>query len=112
MRQTRWLELIKDYDLSLQYHPGKANVVADALRRKVYVNGLTKGELLDDLCAQFKDLRLEIVPEGHLMSLDVQPTLLDKIKKAQKLDKEIEEIKEKISKGKSKGFLEDEQGTL
>ena len=35
MRQRRWLELIKDYDLSLQYHPGKANVVADALSRKV-----------------------------------------------------------------------------
>src|SRR3954467_14490175 len=35
MRQIRWLELIKDYDLSLQYHPGKANVVADALSRKV-----------------------------------------------------------------------------
>jgi hypothetical protein len=31
MRQRRWLELIKDYDLSLENHPGKANVVADAL---------------------------------------------------------------------------------
>jgi hypothetical protein len=34
MRQRRWLELIKDYDLEVHYHPGKANVVADALRRK------------------------------------------------------------------------------
>src|SRR4051794_11680796 len=112
MRQRKWLEPIKDYDLSFQYHPGKANVVADALSRNVYLNGLTKGELPDDLCAQFKDLRLEIVPEGHLMSLNVQPTLLDKIKEAQKLDKEIEEIKGKNSKGKTKGFHEDEQGTL
>src|SRR3954462_8058103 len=112
MRQRRWLDLIKDYDLSLQYHPGKANVVADALRRKVYVNGLTKGEFTDDLCAQFKDLRLGIVPEGYLMSLDVQPTLLDKIKEAQKLDKEIERLKGKISKGKAKVFHEDEHGTL
>jgi transposase InsO family protein len=33
LRQRRWLELIKDYDLSIQYHPGKANVVADALSK-------------------------------------------------------------------------------
>ena len=34
LRQGRWLELIKDYDMRLHYHPGKANVVADALSRK------------------------------------------------------------------------------
>ena len=34
MRQRRWMELLKDYDFSLQYHPGKANVVANALSRK------------------------------------------------------------------------------
>jgi hypothetical protein len=31
MRQRRWLELIKDYDLEVHYHPGKANVVTNAL---------------------------------------------------------------------------------
>ena len=36
MRQRRWLELIKDYNLEVHYHPGKANVVADALSRKSY----------------------------------------------------------------------------
>ncbi|KAA0043118.1 ty3-gypsy retrotransposon protein [Cucumis melo var. makuwa] len=35
MRQRRWLELVKDYDCEILYHPGKANVVADALSRKV-----------------------------------------------------------------------------
>jgi hypothetical protein len=103
------LELIKDYDMSLQYHLGKAKVVADALSRKSYVNGLTAGELPEDLCEQFKELRLEIVPEGFLASLEVQPTLMDKIKEAQKLDKETEEIKSNISKGKAKGFHEDDQ---
>ncbi|GJS48439.1 hypothetical protein Tco_0598560 [Tanacetum coccineum] len=34
MRQRRWLELLKDYDTNIQYHPGKANVVADAHSRK------------------------------------------------------------------------------
>jgi ribonuclease HI len=38
MRQRRWLELVKDYDLEIHYHPGKANVVTDALSRKSYVN--------------------------------------------------------------------------
>jgi hypothetical protein len=49
MRQRRWIELTKDYDLSLQYHPGKAKVVADALSRKAYVNCLSTDELLEDL---------------------------------------------------------------
>jgi hypothetical protein len=40
LRQRRWLELIKDYDLNIHYHPGKANVVADALNHKHYWNNL------------------------------------------------------------------------
>jgi hypothetical protein len=41
MRQIRWLELIKDYDLEIHYHLGKANVVADALSRKTFCHCLT-----------------------------------------------------------------------
>ena len=54
------------------------------------MNGLTAGELPEDLCKAFKDLRLEVVPEGFVASLVVQPTLMDKIREAQKGDKEIE----------------------
>jgi hypothetical protein len=38
LRQGRWLELIKDYDLGINYHPGKADVVADALSHKKFCN--------------------------------------------------------------------------
>jgi hypothetical protein len=38
LRQRRWLELIMDYDLAINYHPGKANVVADALSRRSHVS--------------------------------------------------------------------------
>jgi hypothetical protein len=38
LRQRQWLELIKDYDIGINYHLGKANVVADALSRKKYCN--------------------------------------------------------------------------
>jgi hypothetical protein len=79
MRQIRWLELIKDYDLSLQYHPDKANVVANALSHKVYVNCLSTEELPKDLCKGLRDLSLEVVPEGFVASLVVQPTLMDRI---------------------------------
>jgi ribonuclease HI len=41
MRQRRWLELIRDYDMEIHYHLGKANVVADALSRKAQCNCLT-----------------------------------------------------------------------
>jgi hypothetical protein len=112
MRQRRWLELIKDYDLSLQYHPGKANVVAEALSRKAYVNCLSTEVLLEDLCNGLRDLSLEVVPEGFVASLVVQPTLMDKIREAQKGDKELEKIREDMKEGKAKGFREDEQGTI
>ena len=110
LRQKRWLELLKDYDMRLHYHPGKANIVADALSCKSYVItliGLPK-ELADDL----QELRLEIVPRGYVAVLEIQSTLMDKIREAQKTDKEIAEIKERMSKGKAKGFHEDEHDTL
>jgi hypothetical protein len=51
LRQRRWLELIKDYDLEVHYHLGKANVVADALSRKSYANEMQVMPLSRELCA-------------------------------------------------------------
>jgi hypothetical protein len=50
MRQRRWLELLKDYDLEIHYHPGKANVVADALSRKSYCHSLSMEAVPPELC--------------------------------------------------------------
>ena len=52
MRQRRWLEFVKDYDFELSYHPGKANVAADALSRRSYVASLCtvkEWRLLEDI---------------------------------------------------------------
>jgi hypothetical protein len=50
MRQRRWLELIKDYELEIHYHPGKANVVADALSHKAFYHCLTMKTSDNTLC--------------------------------------------------------------
>ena len=58
LRQRRWLELIKDYDLEVHYHPGKANIVADALSRRSYINAALVTQLPKELCAKFEHLNL------------------------------------------------------
>jgi len=112
LRQRRWLELIKDYDLNVQYHPGKANVVVDALSRRSHANAINVDNMPPELCEQFRNLRLEMVPKGYLATLEVKPTLLDRIREAQKNDKEIVVIKENMTEGKAKGFHEDEHGAI
>ena len=98
--------------MKLHYHPGKANVIADALSWKSYANTLESTGLPKELAEDLRELRLEIVPRGFVATLEVQSTLLGKIQEAQKDDKEIAEIKDKMSKGKAKGFHEDEHDTL
>ena len=95
----------KGYDMKLHYHPGKANVVADALSRKSYVNTLVSRGMPKELVDDLKELHLEIVPRGYVASLEIQSTLMDKIREAQNTDKEIVEIKEKMRKGKPRDFV-------
>ncbi|GJR61567.1 putative reverse transcriptase domain-containing protein [Tanacetum coccineum] len=75
MRQRRWLKLLSDYDCDICYHPGKANVVADALSRKERIEPLR--EILEPcadgtLCLHnrswipcYRDLRSVIMHESH-----------------------------------------------
>jgi len=70
MRQRRWLEFLKDYDFQLSYHPGKANVVADALSRKMlHMSALMVKEL--ELIEKFQDLSLvsELTPNGEKLGM-------------------------------------------
>src|SRR3954469_10315110 len=64
LRQTRWVEMIQEYNPSIEYTPGKANVVADALSRKAYCNGLILKPFQPDLCEAFRKLNLQVVPQG------------------------------------------------
>jgi hypothetical protein len=54
MTQRRWLELIKDYDLEIHYHPGKANVVADALSHKTFCHCLTVRASDTTICQKWR----------------------------------------------------------
>jgi hypothetical protein len=71
MRQRRWLELIKDYDVEINYHPGKANIVADALRQKTYCNNLMVSEEQPALHEDLTKLRIKIVDQGQVNELRV-----------------------------------------
>ncbi|WVZ64189.1 hypothetical protein U9M48_013751 [Paspalum notatum var. saurae] len=113
MRQRRWLELIKDYDLEIHYHPGKANVVADALSRKSQISLLWARELLDELAIEFDRLSLGFLnnTEGTV-SMEFEPTLEQEIRKGQLNDEKIKEVKELIKLDKAPGFRVDADGTV
>ncbi|GJZ89640.1 reverse transcriptase [Tanacetum coccineum] len=80
MRQRRWLELLKDYDTNIQYHPGKANVVADALSRK---SGMIAGiKVEEEIIRDLERLDIELCVRGQngfWASLRVEPNLISQI---------------------------------
>src|SRR3954466_2675563 len=112
LRQRRWIELIKDYDVGISYTPGKANVMADALSHKSYCNNLMLQQYQPLLCEELQKMNLEIVPYGFLSTLVVKLTLEDQIKAAQKCARGIRHIKAKIASGKAKCFTLDNEGVV
>ncbi|GJZ47161.1 putative reverse transcriptase domain-containing protein [Tanacetum coccineum] len=84
MRQRRWIELFSDYDCEIRYHPGKANVVADALSRKRVVDefvGLQKG--LDEMIEQRSDGTLYYLDQIWVpLKGEVRPLIMDEAHKS------------------------------
>jgi hypothetical protein len=99
LRQRRWLELIKDYDLEIYYHPGKANLVADALSRKEHVHSAVIAQLPEEIVEDFRRLNLGIVAHTEGVTIDVEPILEQEIRKGQIGGAKIQETKDLITEG-------------
>ncbi|GJV59683.1 reverse transcriptase [Tanacetum coccineum] len=114
MRQMRWLELLKDYDANIHYHPGKANVVADALSRK---NSRTMAclKIQPEIIKDLELMEAELVvrgSEGYIASLKIEPNLILRIKKSQKEDGELWSVVQNMKNGKQEEFRVDEHGVI
>lgn len=105
---------MKDFDFELSYHPGKANVVVDALSRKtLHMSALMVKEL--DLIEQFRDLSLvcEVTPKSvKLGMLKINNDFMEDIKEAQKNDMKVVDLIVGIDKAENSDFKIDEQGIL
>ncbi|KAJ8760411.1 hypothetical protein K2173_015078 [Erythroxylum novogranatense] len=101
LRQRRWLELFKDYDCIVDYHPGKANIVADALSRKT-ISTLS-----------LKQIGWKLGSDGALMAqLIARPTLRQEICNAQRADDKLQQLILATQEGKQTDFSVQGDGEL
>ena len=101
MRQRRWMEFIEDYDFTLHYHPGKANVVADALSRTsrgVLASIASRKWRMLETVGQF-GLQHSEQAQGTLGSLVATPSLLSRVIESQGQDAEIVSIRVWVQAG-------------
>jgi hypothetical protein len=108
MRQRRWLELIKDYELKVHYHPRKANVIVDTLSHKAHCNYLSA------VCLTGEESSTRVLPNSSLFNITLTPTLRVEIIAAQKDDEDMDHIKRRMRDGDPKVacFREDAEGAL
>nr|GEX59738.1 putative reverse transcriptase domain-containing protein [Tanacetum cinerariifolium] len=92
MRQRRWLKLLSDYDCEIRYHPGKANVVVEALSRKEQIKPLRVRALVMTICLdlsrQILEAQTEAMKPKNLKSEDVKGMLIENSKDPEKPRKE------------------------
>ena len=98
MRQRRWMEFLEDYDFTLHYHPGKENVVADALSRKSWgalASIASREWRMLETVGQF-GLQYREQTQGLLGSLVATPSLLSRVIESQGQDAEIVSIRDRV----------------
>jgi hypothetical protein len=91
LRQHRWLELIRDYDVGINNHPRKANIIADALTRKKHCNAMDVRRMKPKLLQEIGYLNLAIINEATT-GVEMEPMLEVEIRKAQLEDEKLKEI--------------------
>ena len=105
MRQGRWMEFLEDYDCTLHYHPGKANIVADALNRKsrgVLASITSQEWRMLETVGHFR-LQYNEQAQGTLQSLMATPSLLSRVIKSQGQDAELVSIRDRVQLGTADG---------
>jgi hypothetical protein len=110
MRQWRWLELIKDYELEVHYHPGKANVVADALSRKHRCNHIRVQS--QSTCCDPEEPSLWVVPHGRLNNIALIPTIKEVIIAFERTDVGMDHLRQRMELGEAQCFWQDTDGVL
>jgi hypothetical protein len=83
------LEIIKDYDLEINYHPEKANVLANDLSQRSQVSQLDVARMSFELSEEFNKINLRIIANMEVMEMEVDSTLLRDIQKGQLEDEKI-----------------------
>ena len=110
-RQRRWMKFLKDYDFELKYHPGKVNVVANALSRSLSM--MMVKEL--DLIESFRDLNLAVKLRPNsicLGMLKISSEFLEEIKRAQERDQFLQEKLIAKVEAKESEFHKDSNGII